>query len=160
MTNPQRMKGEQTEKVMDIIIGSDHAGLELKQACKAFLEKSGEHQVTDIGVFTVESSDYPKVAQKVAGAVSRGEYSRGVLICGSGIGMSIAANRYKGIRAALCDNLYCARMSRLHNDSNVLTMGGRVVGVGLALEILDTFLRTEFEGGRHKGRIDLIDEPV
>jgi ribose 5-phosphate isomerase B len=144
---------------MDIIIGSDHAGFELKEACKAFLEKSGEHRVTDVGVFTLESSDYPKLARKVAEAVSRGEYSRGVLICGSGIGMSIAANRYKGIRAALCDNLYCARMSRLHNDANVLTMGARIVGVGLALEILDTFLHIEFEGGRHKTRIDQIDEP-
>jgi ribose 5-phosphate isomerase B len=143
---------------MDIIMGSDHAGLELKQACKAFLEKSGEHRVTDVGVFTLEPTDYPKVAREVAEAVSGGEYARGVLICGSGIGMSITANRYKGIRAALCDNLYCARMSRLHNDANVLTMGGRVVGVGLALDILDTFLRTEFEGGRHKKRIQLIDE--
>jgi ribose 5-phosphate isomerase B len=143
---------------MDIIMGSDHAGLELKQACKAFLEKSGEHRVTDVGVFTLESTDYPKVAREVAEAVSGGEYARGVLICGSGIGMSIAANRYKGIRAALCDNLYCARMSRLHNDANVLTMGGRVVGIGLALDILDTFLRTEFEGGRHKNRIQMIDE--
>lgn len=139
-------------------MGSDHAGLELKQACKAFLEKSGEHRVTDVGVFTPEPTDYPKVAREVAEAVSRGEYARGVLICGSGIGMSIAANRYKGIRAALCDNLYCARMSRLHNDANVLTMGGRVVGVGVALDILDTFLRTEFEGGRHKSRIQLIDQ--
>ena len=142
---------------MDIIIGADHGGFELKEECKASLEKAGEYTVTDRGVFSPQSSDYPNIAHKVAQAVSKGEYDRGVLICGSGIGMSIVANRYKGVRAALCHNLYMARMSRLHNNANILAMGARVLGVGLALEILELFLRTGFEGGRHKSRIDLID---
>ena len=143
---------------MKIIIGSDHAGFELKETCKGFLEDSGEHGLLDVGVFTRASSDYPQIAHKVARAVADGEYERGVLICGSGIGMSIVANRYKGVRAALCHNLYAARMSRLHNDANVLTMGERVLGVGLALDILDVFLKTAFEGGRHQARLDQIDE--
>ena len=142
---------------MDIVMGSDHAGFQLKEACKAFLEKSSEHQVEDMGVHDRQATDYPKIAHKVARAVAEGAYSRGVLICGSGIGMSMVANRYKGVRAALCNNLYSVRMSRLHNDANILTMGDRVLGVGLALEILDLFLKTEFEGGRHKSRIDQID---
>jgi ribose 5-phosphate isomerase B len=142
---------------MKIIMGSDHAGFELKEACKAFLENSGEYGVLDVGVFSRASSDYPQIAHKVARAVADREYERGVLICGSGIGMSIVANRYKGVRAALCYNLYAARMSRLHNDANVLTIGERVLGEGLALEILDVFLRTAFEGGRHKDRVDQID---
>jgi ribose 5-phosphate isomerase B len=142
---------------MDIVMGSDHAGFQLKEACKAFLEKGGEHRVEDMGVFDQKSADYPKIAHKVARAVAEGAYNKGVLLCGSGIGMSMVANRYKGVRAALCDNLYSARMSRLHNDANILTMGDRVIGVGLALEILDLFLKTEFEGGRHKSRIDQID---
>ena len=142
---------------MDIVIGSDHAGFDLKEECKAFLEKSGEYTVTDIGVYSRQSCDYPGIAHRAAQAVSKGEYSRGILICGSGIGMSIVANRYRGVRAALCHNLYSARMSRLHNDANILTMGGRILGVGLALEILELFLKTGFEGGRHKSRIDQID---
>ena len=142
---------------MDIIIGSDHAGFDLKEACKAFLEKFGEDRVVDIGVFNRESSDYPKIAHQVAQAISKGEYSRGVLICGSGIGMSIVANRYKGVRAAVCHNLYSARMSRQHNNANILAMGSRILGVGLALEILGLFLKTEFDGSRHKTRIDQID---
>lgn len=142
---------------MNIVMGADHAGFPLKEACKAFLEKSGEHRVEDMGVYNTQSTDYPKIAHKVARAVADGAYSRGVLICGSGIGMSMVANRYKSVRAALCDNLYSARMSRLHNDANVLTMGDRVLGVGLALEILDLFMKTEFEGGRHSERVDQID---
>ena len=143
---------------MDIVIGSDHAGFGLKEECKKFLEKAYEYKVADMGVFSRESSDYPRIAHRVAQAVSKGEYSRGILICGSGIGMSITANRYRGVRAALCHNLYAARMSRLHNDANILTMGERISGVGLAFEILDLFLKTEFEGGRHKSRIDQIDD--
>jgi len=145
---------------MNIVIGSDHAGFGLKEECKAFLEKAGEYKVTDMGVFSRESSDYPRIAHRVAQAVSKGVYSRGILICGSGIGMSITANRYRGVRAALCHSLYAARMSRLHNDANILTMGDRVSGIGLALEILDLFLKTEFEGGRHKSRIDQIDDKI
>ena len=143
---------------MKIIIGSDHAGLSLKETCKAYLERQGTYQVRDIGVFSRESSDYPKIAHQAAQAVSRGEYGRGILICGSGIGMSMVANRYRGVRAALCHNLYSARLSRLHNDANVLAMGERVLGEGLAIEILETFLKTEFEGGRHQARIDQFDE--
>ena len=143
---------------MTIIIGSDHAGFALKEACKAHLQKEGNCQIKDVGVFSRESSDYPRTAHRVAQAVSRKEYSRGILICGSGIGMSMVANRYRGVRAALCHNLYSARLSRLHNDANVLAMGERVSGEGLALEILDVFLRTEFEGGRHQARIDQFDE--
>ena len=142
---------------MKIIIGSDHAGFKLKEICKTHLEKIGEHQVTDAGVFSIASSDYPKIAQQVARAVSEGEHQRGILVCGTGIGMSITANRFKGVRAALCYNIFGARMSRLHNDANVLALGERVLGEGIAVEILDVFLKTEFEGGRHKKRIDLID---
>jgi ribose 5-phosphate isomerase B len=143
---------------MNIIIGSDHAGYELKEACKAHLLELEEYRVMDVGVFSRDSSDYPRIAKEVAGAVGRGDYERGVLVCGSGIGMSITANRFKGVRAALCNDLYSARMGRLHNDANVLAMGGRIAGPGVALEILDEFLKTPFEGGRHKRRLDLIDD--
>jgi ribose 5-phosphate isomerase B len=142
---------------MEIILGSDHAGFDLKEECKGFLERSGEYTVIDTGVFSRQSSDYPKIAHKVAQAVSGREYDRGILICGAGIGMSVVANRYKGVRAALCHNLYTVRMCRLHNDANILVMGGRVIGVGLALEMAELFLETEFEGGRHKSRLDQID---
>ena len=142
---------------MDIVIGSDHGGFDLKETCKVALDTYQGYRVTDIGVFNRESSDYPKIAHQLAQAVSRGEYRRGILICGSGLGMSMVANRYNGIRAALCHNLYAARMSRLHIDANVLAMGGRVTGVDLSLEILKVFLNTEFEGGRHQRRVDRID---
>ncbi|RJR30340.1 MAG: ribose 5-phosphate isomerase B [Desulfobacteraceae bacterium] len=142
---------------MNIIIGSDHAGYDLKEECKSFLQKIGGHNVMDIGTFNKESMDYPKIAHQVASAVERGEYERGILVCGTGIGMSMTANRHAGVRAALCLDLYSARMCRLHNDANVLALGGRILGVGLALEILDTFLKTPFEGGRHKPRIDQIE---
>ncbi|MFC1867243.1 ribose 5-phosphate isomerase B [Thermodesulfobacteriota bacterium] len=142
---------------MDVIIGSDHAGYGMKEECKLFLEKETGHKVMDVGVFSRQSSDYPDIAGKVAKAIADGDYVRGILICGSGIGMSIAANRHRGVRAALCHNLYLARMSRQHNDANILVMGGRVIGAGLALEMVEIFLGTEFEGGRHKKRIDLID---
>jgi ribose 5-phosphate isomerase B len=142
---------------MDIIIGSDHAGYDMKEECRTFLENLLEYNVMDAGVYNRESSDYPNIAKKIAEAIANGEYYRGILICGSGIGMSITANRYKGVRAALCHNLYLARMSRQHNDANILVMGGRVIGSGLALEMVEIFLKTEFEGGRHKRRLDLID---
>ena len=142
---------------MEIIIGSDHAGFDLKERCKAHLEGLGGYRVEDIGVFTKASSDYPNVAHKLSRAVSQGDYSRGILICGSGIGMSMVANRYKGVRAALCHNLYTARMARMHNDANILAMGERVIGWGLALEMVDVFLNTDFEGGRHQLRVDQID---
>ena len=142
---------------MRIIIGSDHAGFDLKEICREFLEHSPNYQMTDAGVFSRESTDYPKIAHRVARSVAEGEYDRGLLICGSGIGMSIVANRYRGVRAALCHNVYLARMSRLHNDANILVMGGRVIGSGIATEMLEIFLKTEFEGGRHKSRLDQID---
>ncbi|MFC1862958.1 ribose 5-phosphate isomerase B [Thermodesulfobacteriota bacterium] len=142
---------------MQIIIGSDHAGFGLKEECLRYLGQSSEYSTTDTGVYSTDSSDYPNIAHKVARAVRDGEFPKGILICGSGIGMSITANRYKGVRAALCHNIYTARMSRLHNDANILVMGDRVIGVGLALEMVDTFLKTDFEGGRHKKRLDLID---
>jgi ribose 5-phosphate isomerase B len=142
---------------MDIIIGSDHAGFDMKEECKSFFEGVKEYTIEDVGVYSRQSSDYPKIAQKVARAIGNGKYSRGILICGSGIGMSIAANRFRGVRAALCHNLYLARMSRLHNDANILVMGGRVIGGALAVEMVDIFLKTEFEGGRHQSRLDMID---
>ncbi|MBW1818777.1 MAG: ribose 5-phosphate isomerase B [Deltaproteobacteria bacterium] len=142
---------------MDIVIGSDHAGFDLKEACREHLEKSAGGRVEDAGVFSRDSADYPKVAHQMALAVAGGAYARGILICGTGLGMSIAANRHKGVRAALCHNLYTCRMSRLHNDANILVMGGRVIGVGIALEMVDLFLSTDFEGGRHLTRVDQID---
>ena len=142
---------------MEIIIGSDHAGYDLKETCKAHLAHSNGWSVKDVGVFSKESADYPRVAHMVAKAISAGEYSRGILICGSGIGMSIVANRYKGVRAALCHNGYLAKMARMHNDANILVMGERIIGVGVALEMVDIFLETPFEAGRHQLRLDQID---
>ncbi|MBN2061065.1 MAG: ribose 5-phosphate isomerase B [Deltaproteobacteria bacterium] len=142
---------------MDIILGSDHAGFQLKEECRIYLETNPVHRITDAGVFSRESSDYPEIAHKVALSIVNGECQRGILICGSGIGMSITANRHKGVRAALCHNLYLARMSRQHNDANILVMGGRVIGTGLALEMVEVFMETKFEGGRHSKRLDLID---
>jgi ribose 5-phosphate isomerase B len=142
---------------MKILLGCDHAGFELKETCKEYLERSGDHEVVDKGVFGTESCDYPVIAHEVAGGVSRGEAPFGILVCGSGIGMSVAANRHRGVRAALCHNLYAARMSRLHNNANVLALGGRVTGVDLALAIVDVFLGTGFEGGRHQRRVEGIE---
>jgi len=142
---------------MDIIIGADHAGYDMKEECRIFLEKDSRHKVVDAGVYNKEPSDYPIIADKVAKAIANGMYPRGILICGSGIGMSIVANRHKGVRAALCHDLFTTRMSRQHNDANILVMGSRVIGLGLALEMVDIFIKTEFEGGRHFKRLELID---
>lgn len=142
---------------MDMILGADHAGFNLKETCKAYLGTRSEYIITDVGVFAGDSSDYPKIAHKVAQAVAKGDHNRGILICGTGLGMSIVANRYKGVRAALCQGLFTTRMSRLHNDANILVMGGRVIGEGLALEMVDCFLSTSFEGGRHQMRLEQID---
>ena len=142
---------------MKIIIGSDHAGFDLKEVCRADLENRQDYEVEDAGAFSRDSVDYPEVAHRLARAVVSGEYKRGILICGTGLGMSIVANRYSGIRAALCHNLYTTRMSRMHNDANILVMGGRVIGPGLALEMVELFLDTPFEGGRHQKRLDQID---
>ena len=141
---------------MKIIIGSDHAGFELKNRYKELLTHELGYEVSDAGAYSTDSVDYPDIARKVASAVSSGEYEKGVLICGAGIGMSIAANRFKGVRAALCHDHFTTEMARKHNNANILVVGARVTGEGLALEILKVFLTTEFEGGRHKMRIDKI----
>ncbi len=140
---------------MRIAIGSDHGGFGLKESIREMLE-SKNIQYRDFGTYDTNSVDYPDFAEKVAAAVVSGEYDRGVLCCGTGIGISIAANKIPGIRAALCGDCFSARMSRLHNDANVLCMGGRVVGTGLGLEIMEAWLETEFEGGRHAKRISKI----
>ena len=142
---------------MKVIIGSDHAGFLLKEECRKLLTDELGYDVQDAGVYNTQSSDYPDIAKEVAGAVSSGEFEKGILICGSGIGMSITANRFRGVHAALCHNLYTADMCRRHNNANILVLGARVIGEGLALEMVKIFLKTEFEGGRHKMRVDKID---
>ncbi|MEE9557368.1 MAG: ribose 5-phosphate isomerase B [Candidatus Adiutricales bacterium] len=142
---------------MKVIVGSDHAGFNFKKMILSHLAKNG-HQVLDAGPEDTTSCDYPHYAFKVARAVAGSEYDRGVLICGTGLGMSYAANRVKGIRAALCMNEYQARMSRAHNDANILVLGERVIGPDLALSILETWLEVEFESGRHQRRIELFDQ--
>lgn len=142
---------------MTIAIGSDHAGYDLKEAVKAYLSEKGAYRIKDIGAFSKESLDYPLIGHELAKGISDGTFSTGILICGSGIGMSMVANRHKNVRAALCHNLYTVRLSREHNDANVLVMGGRILGVGLALEMVELFLTTDFEGGRHGRRVGEID---
>lgn len=138
-----------------IAIGSDHGGFELKTHVIKYLKEQGI-ELFDFGTYSEDSCDYPDVAEKVAKAVANGEYEKGILICGTGIGISIAANKVDGIRAALCGDVYSAKMTRKHNDANILCMGGRVTGRELAFMICDTFLSEEFEGGRHQTRIDKI----
>ena len=141
-----------------IAIGSDHGGFELKQEIMAHLEKRGL-AYKDFGTYTPDSCDYPVYGRAVAKAVASGECDRGIIICGTGIGISITANKIPGIRAALCTDCFCAEATRLHNDANILALGGRVVGPGLALKIVDTFLDTPFSGDeRHKRRISMIEE--
>jgi ribose 5-phosphate isomerase B len=142
---------------MKLAIGSDHAGVELKRTIKDWLEDQ-KHEVFDLGPFSSESTDYPRYAQKVAREVLEDRAERGILICGTGIGMSIAANRFRGIRAANCNDLYCAQLSRLHNNSNVLAIGARIVAPVLAVEIVKTWLETLYEGDRHQRRLELIDQ--
>ncbi len=140
---------------MRIAIGSDHGGYQLKEEIKkALLEK--KYQVEDFGTHSTDSCDYPDIALPVARAVAAGEYDKGILICGTGIGISIAANKVPGIRAALCHDTFSARASREHNDANILALGERVIGRGLALEIVDVWLASEFSGGRHQKRVDKI----
>jgi ribose 5-phosphate isomerase B len=138
-----------------LLFGSDHAGLELKGALKAHAVELG-FTVADLGTHDGASTDYPDWAHLVAQQVAAGA-GWGVLVCGTGIGMSIAANRHRGVRAALCGDVFSAKMTRAHNDANVLCLGARVVGGGLALEIFDAFVGAEFEGGRHQRRIDKMD---
>ncbi|WP_029551345.1 ribose 5-phosphate isomerase B [Thermocrinis jamiesonii] len=142
---------------MKIAIGSDHAGFRLKEKIKQFLLSKG-YEVLDFGTNSTDSTHYPLFAKEVAKAVQEKRADYGILICGSGIGMSITANKFPGIRAALCLNEYMARMSRMHNDANVLCLGDRVVGDELALSIVEAWLSTSFEGGRHQERIKLIEE--
>lgn len=138
-----------------IAIGSDHAGYELKRHIIEHLMRKG-FEVKDFGTFSDERCDYPVFGYKVAKAVAGGEYERGILICGTGVGISLSANKVKGIRAVVCSEPYSARLSRQHNDTNILAMGARVVGPELAKMIVDCWLEAEFEGGRHQNRIDMI----
>ena len=142
-------------RIVRVAIGADHAGFLLKEHLKQTLERLG-HAVDDHGTSSEAMVDYPPICIDVARAVAGGQADRGVVIGGSGQGEQIAANKVAGVRAALCNDLYTARLSRAHNDANVLSMGGRVVGFGLAEEILELWLTTAFEGGRHQRRIDQI----
>ncbi|QOV20168.1 ribose 5-phosphate isomerase B [Blautia liquoris] len=140
-----------------IALGCDHGGYDLMQEVKNYLDE-GKLEYKDFGCYGTESVDYPDYAKKVSQAIVSGECDKGILICGTGIGVSITANRIPGIRAALCTDCYCAEMTRLHNDANVLAMGGRVVGPGLAVKIVETFLNTAFsDEDRHKRRIQKIE---
>ncbi len=138
---------------MRLVIGSDHAGFELKGAVVRHLEDAG-HRVVDVGTFSVEPVDYPPICADVARRVVRGDGDRGIVIGGSGQGEAIAANKVRGSRAALCHDEYTARLARMHNDATVLSLGARVVATALALDIVDVFLATGFEGGRHIARIE------
>ena len=140
-----------------IAIGCDHGGFDLQQKIISHFEEKGI-QYKNFGTFTKDSCDYPEYAKLVANAVVEGSCEKGLLICGTGIGIGIAANKVPGIRAALCHDTFSAHATREHNDSNILTMGQRVVGQGLALDIVKIWLTTEFEGGRHQKRIDKIHE--
>ncbi len=140
-----------------IAIGSDHGGYELKEAIKKHLEERGI-EYKDFGTFSEESVDYPDYAREVAEAVASGQFEKGILLCGTGVGISIAANKVPGIRAANVSDAFSARYSKEHNNANVLCMGGRVVGPGLATLLVDEWLDAEFQGGRHQKRIDKISE--
>jgi len=141
---------------MKIAIGSDHAGYKMKETVIAHLREKGI-EVDDVGTHSEASVDYTDFAKKVAGKVSDGTTDRGVLMCGTGLGMSMAANRFRGVRAALANDLFSAIMSRRHNDANILVIGGRLIGDVLALQLVDTWLETPFEGGRHQRRLEKMD---
>ena len=140
-----------------IAIASDHGGFDLKESIITCLLKKG-WEVDNLGAPSTDSVDYPDYGIKVAKGIIDKKFVRGILICGTGVGMSIVVNRFPGIRGTLCSDVYTAKMCREHNDSNILIMGGRVIGVNLAMEILDIWLNTEFEGGRHQRRLDKIKE--
>ena len=140
-----------------IAIGADHGGFELKEQVKKHLEQRVV-SFKDFGTFSGEAIDYPVIAKQVGEAVASKEFECGILVCGTGIGMSIAANKVKGIRAACCSDTFSARFTKMHNDTNILCFGGRVLGVGLALDIVDAYLDAAFEGGRHQKRVDMIME--
>lgn len=141
--------------VDEIAIGCDHGGFELKQQILEHLKENGI-KFKDFGSYDTSSVDYPEIALKVAKSVANGEQKLGILVCGTGIGMSLAANKVKGIRAAACSETFSAKFTRLHNNSNILCIGGRVVGPAIAFDMVDLFINTEFEGGRHARRVDAI----
>ena len=144
------------DKDKSILIGSDHAAYELKEKIKVYLSDKGYH-VDDAGTKSTASVNYVKYGKKVASAVSQGQYIKGILLCGTGLGMSMVANRFLNVRAALCSDIFSAEMSRRHNDSNILVLGGRMLGDMLAFALVQAWLTTEFEGGRHLERIQSID---
>ena len=139
-----------------VVVGSDHGGFDYKNAIIEFL-KSKNIEYIDAGTYSKDSCDYPVIAKKAAEKILNGEAQRGILICGTGIGMSIAANKIKGIRAALCSDTFSAKASRAHNNANVLCLGERVIGLCLALDIIDIWLKSDFEGGRHQRRVDMLE---
>ena len=143
-------------EIKKIVMGSDHAGYNLKLKVKAHLESRG-FEVMDVGTNSPESCNYTIYAHALCEAIQKGEAPLGILVCGTGIGMSMAANKHKGIRAACCENTFSARMTRMHNNANVLCFGERVIGYGLACDIVDQFVDTAFEGGRHQARVDDIN---
>ena len=142
---------------MRIAVGNDHTALDMKKAIKEHLEKKG-YEVLDLGTNLAESCDYPVYGEKVGKAVAAGDAELGIAICGTGVGISLAAGKVKGIRACVCSEPYTAKLSRMHNDSNVLAFGARVIGIEMAKMITDTWLEAEFEGGRHQRRVDMIME--
>lgn len=144
------------ERMMKIAIASDHGGFELKENVKKYLE-SREIEVVDLGTHSEESVDYPAYGKACGQAVASGEVDRGIVCCGTGIGISIAANKVKGVRCALCTDVHMAEMTRKHNDANMLAMGGRTTELETALAITAAWLDTEFEGGRHQRRVDMLD---
>ena len=150
-----RSAGAKQNERMRIALGSDHAGFELKGILIEHLSSQG-HEITDLGTDSTESVDYPSYCAAVGRAVVAGEADWGIVLGGSGQGEQLAANKVRGVRAALCNCMFTAGVARSHNDANVLSMGARVVGVGLALEIVDIFANTEFEGGRHQRRVDQV----
>lgn len=141
---------------MNIVIASDHAGISLKNELRDYLSSLG-HIVHDEGTHTLDSVDYPDYAKAAVKKLLSGEVERGIIICGTGIGISIAANRYKGIRATLCYDIFAAKMARMHNNSNMLALGANMTALSLAREIVNTWLATEYEGGRHDKRIEKLD---
>jgi ribose 5-phosphate isomerase B len=142
---------------MKIVIGSDHIGYELKLHIKEYLVAKG-HEVSDIGTDGTARTDYPVFAEKAAEAVAAGEYENGILICGSGVGMSIAANKVRGVRAVVCSESYSAKLAKEHNNANIVAFGSRVIGIAIAETIVDAFIGSHFENGRHQKRIEMIDK--
>lgn len=151
------MEERRTNRMMKIGIGNDHAAVDMKNEVVGFLKEKG-YEVVNFGTDTKESSNYPEYGKKVAEAVAAGEVDLGILICGTGVGISLAANKVKGIRAVVCSEPYSAKLSRQHNNTNVLAFGARVIGIELAKMIIEEWLNAEFMGGRHQDRIDMITE--